>query len=203
MQLGQRRRALLADTLDTGEPDRRVQEVLAVPEPSIIMGVRHARSMLGWLRRCHAHFGLGYPTTLVELHTKLAESLLELDHHPAMWGHGMLGTPRSLPISCWAVEGARYPDRLYALEPIGAEGYLVPGKERLGRTIVTAWTFAEMRHEPPRPAQSMFRPSFATAGGIDLDPATQDAAAAKVRALILGEALATLEEDGGDLPPPA
>jgi hypothetical protein len=203
IQLGERRRALLRDTLGTGDPDRRVHEVLGVPDASIIMAVRHAESMIVWLRRCHAHYGLGYPTTLIELHTKMAEHLLDLSGHPALWGHGMLGQPRSLPISCWRLDGSRYPDQLYTLTPSGTEGYLVPTKERVGSSIVTAWAFTPMRHEGPRAAQSMFRPSFATAGGVHVDPATQEAAAAKVRAAILEGAEAPLGQDDPDLPPPA
>lgn len=201
VQLGQRRRALLRDTLDVGEPNRYVHDVLSVTEPSIIVPVRHAAAFGHWLGRCHAHFGLGYPTTLIELHTKIATNLAELHSHPAMWGHGMLGQPRTLPISCWST-GDPYPHRMYSLEPVGEEGYLVSTKLRLGSTIATSWLFEPMRHGQPRPATEMFRPSFATAGGIDHDPATQDAATAHVRAVILGEAQAALEEDGGDLPPP-
>lgn len=200
IQLGERRRALLRDTLDTGTPDRRVHDVLSVLDSGIIMPVRHAESFSVWLGRCHAHFGLGYPTTLIELHAKILGDLAALHSHPALWGHGMMGTARSLPISCWELPGARYPDQQWSLDPIGVEGFLVPAKLRLGPTIVTAWTFTADRHGLPRSAQSMFRPSFATRGGVDIDPATQDATAAKVRAVILGEAEAPLEEDGTDIP---
>lgn len=190
----------MRDTLDMGRPDQRVYDVLGVTDPKIIMPVRHAQSLAGWIGRCHAYYGLGYPTTLIELHTKLLNDLHALSTHPAMWGHGMLGTSQLLPISCWAIPDASYPDQQFCLEPVGVEGFLVPTKQRIDTSIFTAWTFTAERHGLPRPTQTMFKPSFATRGAIDIDPATQDAAAAKVRAVILGQAETPLEEDGADLP---
>lgn len=206
IQLGERRRQLLRETLDTGDPDRRVHEVLAVTDRQIIMPVRHAESMARWLGACHAYYGLGYPTGLVEMRATLERNLIELSTHPALWGHGMIGQSRTIPISCWQILGAAYPHQMYTVEPVGIEGFLVPTKEEGGGIYYTAWTFSPGHHGLPRSVQTMFRPSFATAGRIDIDPATQDAAAAKVRAAILDGVGAQdwppspLEEDGGDLP---
>lgn len=206
VQLGSRRKQFLRELLDTGEPSSRVLEVLAVPAVDTLVPIRHLRDLDAWLGRCHAYYGLGLPTTIVELRAKLGEWLLDIDGHPAMWGHGMLGLPRSVPISCWDIPGARRPERLYSLHPVGTEGFLVPTKERVGTGFVTAWTFEPCRHGPPRPTQTMFNPKFATAQEAPLDPAAQDATATQVRAEVLGHRdeadtdQGPLDEDRGGVP---
>lgn len=190
LQIGVRRRQYLTETLDTGDPSPLVREVLAVPDSKLLIPVGHAAATAEWMGRCHAYFGLGYPTTLVEMRTRIVSLLNELENHPAMWGHGMLGQPRSVPISCWDIPGARYPDRLFSLHPGGREGFLVPTKERIGvsRGTVTAWTFEPSPHGGPRPESTMFRSTFGTRREVRHDAAAEAAARQKVRAAVLGVA---------------
>ncbi len=210
VQIGDRRRRYLRETLDVGSPDQLVYDVLSVQSDRLLVPVRHAIALEGWLDRCHAYFGLGYPTTLIELRASVTERLIRLDGHPAMWGHGLLGQPRSLPISCWEIAEAAPPQRLYALQPLGREGYLLPTKERVGerRGIITAWSFTACDHGPPRDERTMFRSSFATHQENPVDPATQDAARENVRAALIEAARADREaepalgEDAEEVRPP-
>lgn len=182
VRLTQRRRELMVATLDVGDPPEAVFELLSFDQQSIVVPIRQHRDITAWLGRAHAHFGLGYPTLLARMRARLANQIVELDEHPAMYGHGMLGVRTSLGISCWEVPGARKPDRLYTLEPIGREGFLVPMPERFQGQTVMSWTFEPAPHGPMYPSSDMFRSTFAGRGAV-----TDAAAIERIRAAILAD----------------
>lgn len=203
------RYSAMMSVLDVGGPDERVFEVLTCDtDGRTLLPVGHARSLLAWLGRVQAHLGLGFPDVLRDLRAALIVKLNELDAHPALWGHGMIGHVASLPITCWQIPGARRPHQLYSMRPARGlvEGFLVPTTDRQDRRVrITYWTFEPLEHGRPRPDSTMFRPAFATRRPRR-DAAPSNAVAAQVRAALLSDAperqaaRSAVAEDGGDVP---
>jgi len=198
-----RLRAMSAAT-DLGELSESVELVMAL-RGQVLLPIRHARGLCSWLGRVQAHLGLGFPPVLHEFRSYLVTQITALEHHPALYGHGMLGHATRLPITCWAIPGARRPWQLYSMHPEGTEGCLIPTLENRSKyTKITFWTFEPMEHGPPRLVSEMFRSSFATRRRDD-SAKTQAAVEAVKAAILADEALddadqASFGEDGGDLP---
>lgn len=197
--LGERRRELIRATLHIADPPPVITQMLAFNE-RFVAPTGPTRELAEWLRCCHAHYGAGYPKTLINLHERLNRNLAALQTHPAMWGHAMMHQQRTLPITCWRIDGAVYPDRLYSLYPEGTEGSLVPVPGVMNYERYTSWMFAEHPHGPPRLERTMYIPQFATSRKVRVDNETQQAATANVRAAVLAAVEQEVAQNGGDVP---
>lgn len=167
--------------LSNGDPPESCVLLLLAQSPGVLLvPTGMTRSVSRWLGQANAYYGLGFPSVLKDMRTKLVSDLHDLDSHPALWGHGMLGYVNTPPLGVWRIPGARYPEALYRTSPGGAEGFLVPiydhGK---GRTTFTAWTFEEMPHGSIRPESTWFNPAFAMKG--NREDLVRDAIAAQAR----------------------
>lgn len=181
------RRRELASLLDGGDGLPGVTAILDTPGDRILVPVTYARALAQWLHELHVAYGIGLPSSLVDLQARILHLLRALDTHPAMYGHGELGWKNTVPFSVWAT-GGQAPGRLYEIVPGGVEGYLVPTRQRFGpdRLSCTAWEFAPMPHGGPRSDAEMFDPIFGTTRKEERDGiASREAATAEVRAEVL------------------